>query len=221
MSEDHPEIPIFPLHTVLFPHSRLQLHIFEPRYRQMVSNCIASGGYFGVALIRMGEESGDLAEPYLVGTLVRIVDVHSYSDGRFDINVLGMSRFRIRRLDESLPYLTAQIEPLEESPVQNADEIDILAKEVRHMCENLIRHQLRVAEMDIDVRFPDGPEGLSYSIANLLDFTLLQKQSFLEMTDTAARLDALHEHLSELHIPSEGAPKRLRAVDLRDWVSVN
>jgi Lon protease-like protein len=221
MSEEHPEIPIFPLHAVLFPHSRLQLHIFEPRYRQMVSNCIASGGYFGVALIRFGEESGEVAEPYLVGTLVRIVDVHSYTDGRFDINVLGVSRFRIRELYESMPYLTARVETLEESTVQNEDELDLLAKECRGLCENLIRHQLRVAEMDIDVRFPDGPEGLSYSIANLLDFTLLQKQSFLEMTDTSARLEAMQDYLCELNIPSESEPKRLRAIDLRDWVSVN
>lgn len=221
MSEDHPEIPIFPLHAVLFPHSRLQLHIFEPRYRQMVSNCIATGGYFGVALIRIGEESGEPAEPYLVGTMVRIVDVHSYSDGRFDINVLGISRFRIRQLDETMPYMTARVETLEESPPSNEDELDILAKDCRRLCENLIRHQLRVAEMDIDVRFPDGPEGLSYSIANLLDFTLLQKQAFLEMTDTLGRLEAMHEYLSDLSIPSESEPKRLRAVDLRDWISVN
>jgi Lon protease-like protein len=178
----------------------------------MVSNCIASGGYFGVALIRLGEESGEHAEPYLVGTLVRIVDVHSYTDGRFDINVLGVSRFRIRKLDETMPYMTAQIETLEELPAQNEDEVEILAKECRQLCENLIRHQLRVAE---------GPEGLSYSIANLLDFTLLQKQAFLEMTDTAVRLNAMHEYLSDLNIPNESEPKRLRAVDLRDWVSVN
>ena len=165
----------------------------------MVSNCIATGGYFGVALIRLGEESGEHAEPYLVGTLVRIVDVHSYTDGRFDINVLGVSRFRIRKLDETMPYMTAQIEALEESPAQNEDEVEI----------------------DIDVRFPDGPEGLSYSIANLLDFTLLQKQAFLEMTDTSARLDAMHEYLSDLNIPNESEPKRLRAIDLRDWISVN
>ena len=221
MSEEHPEIPIFPLHAVLFPHSRLQLHIFEPRYRQMVSQCIAAGGYFGVALIRIGEESGEPAEPYLVGTLVRIVDVHSYTDGRFDINVLGLSRFRIRHLDESMPYLTAHVEPLIETAAHNEDELEVLAKECRHLCENLIRHQLRVAEMDIDVRFPDGPEGLSYSIANLLDFTLLQKQSFLEMTDTVSRLEAMHAHLEDLNIPSETEPKRLRAIDLRDWVSVN
>lgn len=221
MSEDRIEIPIFPLHTVLFPHSRLQLHIFEPRYRQMVSNCIAAGGHFGVALIRFGEESGDTAEPYLVGTLVRIVDVHSYSDGRFDINVLGLSRFRIRELDESMPYLVGQVESLDEQPVEDADQLELIGTECRKLCESLIRHQLRVAELDIDVRFPDGPEGLSYSIANLLDFTLLQKQTYLEMTDTMARLEAMRDYLLGLEIPSESEPKRLRAIDLRDWVSVN
>ncbi|OWU65226.1 MAG: hypothetical protein CBB60_005800 [Armatimonadetes bacterium Cent15-Ar3] len=221
MSEDHAEIPIFPLHAVLFPHSRLQLHIFEPRYRQMVSNCIANGGYFGVALIRFGEESGEPAEPYLVGTMVRIVDMHSYTDGRFDINVLGVSRFRIRQLNESMPYLMARVEPIEEITVDNTDEVELLAKQCRHLCEDLIRHQLRVAELDVDVRFPDGPEGLSYSIANLLDFTLIQKQAFLEMTDTKARLEAMYDHLAEMDIPRENEPKRLRAIDLRDWVSVN
>ncbi len=219
MSEQQMEIPLFPLHTVLFPQSRLQLHIFEPRYRQMVTDCIAGGGHFGVTLIREGSEVGDHAEPYMVGTLVRILDIHSYSDGRFDINVLAVSRFRIREIDEALPYRVVKAEVIEDFEPEDITSVEQTAEHCRKMCERIIRQHIDINDFQINVLFPDGPEGLSYAIANMMELPLLRKQALLESTDTEERLQSLIEML-ECLVEPEG-PRQLHAIDLREWVSTN
>ena len=68
-------LPLFPLNLVLFPFSRVQLHIFEQRYRQMIRFCLDNDQPFGIVMIRTGEEVEGEAEPYLIGTAVRIIDV--------------------------------------------------------------------------------------------------------------------------------------------------
>ncbi|HVL39075.1 MAG TPA: LON peptidase substrate-binding domain-containing protein, partial [Fimbriimonadaceae bacterium] len=72
------EMPLFPLNTVLFPYATVQLHVFEDRYRDLVRNCIEFDRPFGIVLIRNGDEVGGQAEPYMVGTAVRIVQVHHF-----------------------------------------------------------------------------------------------------------------------------------------------
>src|SRR5947207_994253 len=100
MSQSLEELPLFPLNAVIFPYAALQLHIFEERYRDMVRNCLEFDRPFGIVLIRSGGETGH-ADPYMVGTAVRITGVRNYDDGRMDIEVQGERRFRIRELDES------------------------------------------------------------------------------------------------------------------------
>ena len=78
-----------------FPGQLLPLHIFEPRYRQMIGECIQHGQAFGVVLIRSGAEVGETAEPYEVGTTAHIVQVESAADGRMNILCVGNARFRI------------------------------------------------------------------------------------------------------------------------------
>src|SRR5688500_15065586 len=99
MAQQLEEMPLFPLNTVLFPYASVQLHVFEERYREMVKDCLAYDMPFGIVLIRSGSEVGGAAEPYLVGTAVRIIKVHTYDDGSMDVQVRGERRFRIRRLD--------------------------------------------------------------------------------------------------------------------------
>ena len=69
------ELPLFPLNTVLFPGATLPLHIFEDRYKEMISQCIEEHRPFGVLLIRKGREAGDLAEPFEIGTTAHIARV--------------------------------------------------------------------------------------------------------------------------------------------------
>ena len=95
MAQELEELPLFPLDVVVFPYSEIQLHIFEPRYREMVSHCLDFETPFGIVLIR----EHDTDESYLVGTVCRIVESIRHADGRFDIKVRGERRFRVRKVD--------------------------------------------------------------------------------------------------------------------------
>ena len=84
------ELPLFPLHTVLFPGMPLALHVFEPRYLQMVGECMRTRQPFGVVLIREGQEVGDpTAELFPVGCTAEIAQLQPLEDGRLQLLVIG------------------------------------------------------------------------------------------------------------------------------------
>src|SRR4051812_11668081 len=127
----HMELPLFPLHAVLFPGVALPLHIFEERYRSMVGRCIEAAEPFGVVLIKDGREVGDahvsLAQ---VGTTAIIRQAGRHPDGRLDIVTVGGRRFRIDELyDDREPYLVGEVEILDE-PIGERDEARRLARRV-------------------------------------------------------------------------------------------
>src|SRR5579884_3073593 len=104
---------LFPLNAVLFPGSVLNLHVFEPRYKQMISECLESGETFGVVLIREGKEAGDPSvEPHQIGSIAEIVEVTRLPFGRMYISTIGRDRFRIQRIVGRDPYLTVEVEIL-------------------------------------------------------------------------------------------------------------
>ena len=106
---------LFPLNAVLFPGAALNLHVFEPRYKQMIGECLEAGESFGVVLIREGNEAGDPSvEPHQVGSIAEIVEVTPLPFGRFYVSTVGKERFRIRKIVSRDPYLTVEAEPLRE-----------------------------------------------------------------------------------------------------------
>jgi Lon protease-like protein len=109
-------IPLFPLSTVLFPGMRLPLHIFEERYRLLAARLLElpEPRRFGVIAIRKGREVGadGVTALHDVGCVATIRQIVPHPDGRFDLAAVGTERFRLLRLDESLPYFQAEIEPL-------------------------------------------------------------------------------------------------------------
>jgi Lon protease-like protein len=111
------EIPLFPLHTVLCPGIVLPLHIFEERYRALVSHCLDTGLPFGVVLIRDGREVGPGAVSTLagVGAFAEIRRAGRYPDGRFDLLAAATGRFAIESVDAmKAPYLVADVTPLDD-----------------------------------------------------------------------------------------------------------
>ena len=111
------EIPLFPLHTVLCPGIVLPLHIFEERYRAMTQHCLATGGPFGVVLIRDGREVGARGVTTLagVGAFAEIREAGRYPDGRFDLLAAATGRFAIESVDTRRePYLIAEVTALED-----------------------------------------------------------------------------------------------------------
>lgn len=155
------EIPLFPLHTVLAPGIALPLHIFEPRYRVMVQRCLDEAIPFGVVLIREGSEvaPADGVEADLsiaaVGTMAEIREANKYSDGRWQLLVVGTQRFAIMDVHaDREPYLVAEVEPLDDEP-DDPDEAERLVDHIsRRFLEYLRLLQPRAGEQvePIDVQ---------------------------------------------------------------------
>ncbi len=125
------ELPLFPLHTVLCPGVALPLKVFEERYRVMVQRCLEFDEPFGVVLIRDGREVGAAATSIAnVGTIAEIREASKYSDGRYDLLVVGTSRFRIESVAVGRrPYLVGEVSSLDE-PLGDPDRAEQLTAEV-------------------------------------------------------------------------------------------
>ena len=104
-------LPLFPLQIVVFPGEEVPLHIFEPRYRQLVQDMTESGEPFGIALLRRG---GRAEETHEIGCTVRIEATEPFPDGRFNIMCRGVQRFRIIERLDAAPYWIAEVELLDE-----------------------------------------------------------------------------------------------------------
>lgn len=189
-------LPLFPLGTVLVPGMRLSLHVFEPRYRQLVSDLLSGEGppgpEFGVIALRRGWEVGELGDVYDVGTVARVTDVVPHADGRCDLSAVGERRFVVESLDTgSKPYLVATV-------CQLAEPVGELRAELTGSVRRALRAYLRVlAEIDADLsqaaEITDPPvdaRDLSYTVAMLASLPLPDRQSLLSVADTAGRLRA-------------------------------
>ena len=179
------ELPLFPLHLVLFPGRPQPLHIFEPRYRQLLSDCMESDARFGIVAIRSGQEVGDEAEIYDVGTVAEITKIERLADGRANIVSRGVSRFRVDALMPAAPYLKARVNPLLETPTCAAD--DERAGAVRAM---LMPYLAGLgAPEELLERIPSDPEQLSWLAAAALQVDVPEQQQLLELDSCGERLD--------------------------------
>src|SRR5215212_4610335 len=106
------ELPLFPLHAVLFPGIGQSLNIFEDRYKVMLADCLQGTRRLGIVGIETGAEVGGPAVPYLVGCLAQIIEVENGEEGQaFVIQVAGLERIRVLEIDqESKPYLQGRVE---------------------------------------------------------------------------------------------------------------
>jgi len=220
MSEKLEELPLFPLQTVLFPHAEQYLHVFEPRYKEMVELCLEQDRPFGVVLIRSGSET-DRAEPYLVGTAVRIVGMQTYDDGRMDIQVRGERRFRIRTLDDSKPYLVGYVEPVVDVEFDEKSETPELLARAKDEFEMLVQRAFPHREFDVHVIFPPDPVALSFAIASLLQMENLDKQHLLETTDTSERVSALLPILESQIMEVKDRFYKIGSKELAEWITPN
>ncbi len=193
---NYDDIPLFPLHVVLFPDMPLPLHIFEPRYRELVLRCREEKSPFGITLIDSGAESGAEAVPRRVGTLARIAQYEELPDGRMNILVFGESRFRITRTFHDKPYLSAAVVRMGEEEAEEPqirEDCRAVAALFRTYLESLFAMTGRTLST---LQLPQEPEFLSYAVASVLQVPAHEKQALLEMTDTGRRLRREAEILS-------------------------
>jgi Lon protease-like protein len=224
MAESFKELALFPLNTVLFPSATVRLHVFEDRYRQLVHDCLEHDEPFGIALIREGDEVGGDAEPYMVGTAVRILQVFPFEDGTMDVHVQGEHRFRIRKIDESRPYRVGLVEWVSEFGYEISLQTQTLADRARSAFEAWFSILLSGHGFDSKVQLPEDWTSLSFQIANFLPIENLQKQRFLETTDTIERLEALVPIIEDEILAISTRPvtqSRLTVDDIRGSVSPN
>ncbi len=181
------EIPLFPLGVVLFPHMPLPLHIFEERYRQMMRDCEAEGTSFGVVAIREGVEAMGPATPHPVGTLAQLRKVEKLDDGRYNLLVVGASRFRIVRISSRKPYLVGEVEYLEDTDGELVSAE--LARQVVTAFRSYADTLRQLSGQDpASIELPDDPELLSYLVAATLQVEVTRKQELLEMDAARERL---------------------------------
>ncbi|MXX52413.1 MAG: peptidase S16, partial [Dehalococcoidia bacterium] len=114
MMSSQRRLPLFPLNTVLFPQAAIPLQIFEERYKLMLEECLESDSRFGVTLIREGAEVGEPAVPHEVGTVARIIQVNRIEGDRFFVSAIGERRFRVIEITQHKPFISAQVELLDE-----------------------------------------------------------------------------------------------------------
>jgi Lon protease-like protein len=181
------ELPLFPLHTVLFPGGLLPLRVFEPRYLDMVGRCMRESAEFGVVLIVSGEEAGAVAELAAIGTSARIVDFNSLPDGLLGLMCRGSRRFRLRgHRIQSDGLLIGAVDWLAEAPPSAlAIEHEPLAQLLRRVLEELgdtARH--------LDADFDDA-EWVSNRLAEFLPLERPVQQSLLELADPQERMRRL------------------------------
>jgi Lon protease-like protein len=189
-------IPLFPLHTVLFPGGTLPLRIFEPRYLDMVSNCMKAGTGFGVCLIREGSEVGKAASTYETGTLSEIAYFNRQPDGLLGITARGQQRFHIFSTEVLPNQLTmAEVELLDNEtssdlPQKFAD----AAETLRSLLEQLGQPFIKLEKHYQDASW------VGSRLAELLPIRLEQKQYFLQLDDPIQRLERLVTLLNDLEI---------------------
>ncbi len=181
------ELPLFPLKVVLFPGTILPLHIFEPRYRQMILDCLREQKPFGIVLVK--PESQHMNEiPYLVGTMAEIDKLDRLEDGGYKLVAFGIKRFRIVSQHREKPYLSGLVEPYEDSK-EAEDVLASYAKQAHDLFRTYLDMVLKATNTPpIGEDLPQGSETISHFIAYFLDIPHEQKQRWLEMTSTQQRL---------------------------------
>jgi len=170
-----PELGLFPLPIVLLPTERLPLHIFEPRYRELIEECLETGGEFGLVF---ATDDGAVHEVGTRATVEEVLD--QLEDGRLNIVVEGRERFRIVEESVGRSFRTAEVDFLVDDDVvsERAD---------RERALELYRALGRAVEQDVDEPDPDSGV-LSFELAARVDFGPARKQELLELRSESHRL---------------------------------
>jgi len=194
-------LPLFPLEVVLFPGVPLPLHVFEPRYKDMIGECLARKSSFGV--VRAQEEG--VAE---IGCTAEIIAVtKKYDDGRLDIVTEGRERFEVLEVNQERPFLQADVLYFSDDPEKATQE------EVAHAVK-LHREILALAGAEQDLPGEDESR-LSFQLAGSLPLDLDFKQNLLGMRSEAKRMQAVIAYFETI------LPKLRRTVQIRQKAGGN
>lgn len=185
---------MFPLGTVLLPGMVLPLHVFEPRYRQMLTDVLEDGRRFGVVLIERGHEVGGDDSRTSVGTMAEIVRAEEFDDGRWVVIAVGTDRIRVERWLEDAPYPRAEIS-LWPDDDENVDAS--LLSEVGDRLERVLALSSELGEDVPDLDFDTTPLTASFQAVILSPLGPQDTQDLLAQPDGRERLTRLADMLDE------------------------
>jgi len=207
------ELPLFPLPVVLFPGVPLPLHIFEPRYRQMLLDIRLANNLFGLAYFDPTSAEGETPPVGHVGCVAEVTETQTFPDGRSNILTLGVIRYRIDSyVDSGAPYLVAHVTYFEDD---DEDEL-LLAGAAIEVAETFTRIAQAVRTInDERAALPDisntEPQRLSFLVAAAMEIDADLKQELLELRSTSERLQRLRGMLG---IAVKGYEERARIHEL-------
>ena len=196
-------LPLFPLPLVLFPGAVLPLHVFEPRYRRLLADCLAADREFGLLFLPDGATAADLA-PGSVGCVAFVEQVEPLPDGRSNLIVSGRRRFQLRHLAESpQPYTVGEVRDFDDERDSLA-ELDALAGQLRSTFERVAAAARTISdEPQFTPTLPEHPAELTFAVAALLDLDLAARQQLLASRSARERLEELIAVLDTAVLPLE------------------
>jgi uncharacterized protein len=176
-------LPLFPLHTVLFPGQPLPLHVFEPRYRAMIGDIYAEPR-FGVVAISAGTEVGAPSRTHGVGTVAVVEQLAEHDDGRYELVCRGELRFEILTRLPDDPYPIAEVRLLSDADGTDA-EIALAAATAAFS-----RYAVVVRALGVAIEVPElkDPIEASFALSRLLDLDVPIKQKLLACETASERL---------------------------------
>lgn len=187
------QLPLFPLPIVLLPNELLPLHIFEPRYRQMLKDIELRRNIFGLTYFDGEGSIDDKPEIGSVGCAAEVRESHLQPDGRSNILTTGLVRYRlVNYLDEGTPYYLGEVEFFEDKN-EDAAALTPLADEVYELFERVARAAFKLSGGRGE--YPEvpkaEPEALSFLVTAAFNLENPLKYKFLEMNSTSKRLTKL------------------------------
>ena len=192
-------LPVFPLPVVLFPGVPLPLHIFEPRYRQMLSDVRAGNSLFGVSYFDASTSERDKPPAGHIGCVAEVSETQTMPDGRSNILTVGIIRYRLEEyIERNDPYLVARVSFFEDDD----EDATLLSESAHDVAETFTRIARAVRAInDERANLPDisdtEPQRLSFLVAAAMEVDTEVKQELLEGRSTSGRLDRLRKMLGQ------------------------
>jgi Lon protease-like protein len=191
------QLPLFPLPLVLLPNEVLPLHIFEPRYQQMLTDIELRRNLFGINFFDSDTAQSDQPPVGSVGCAAEVREINMLPDGRSNIITSGVIRYRLLQyVDAGTPYLCGEIEFFEDEP-EPADELQPVADEVFDLFERIAKAAFKLSGNRGS--FPEipktDPESLSFLVTAAFNLDDDIKYKMIEMTSTSERLTKLRSIL--------------------------
>ncbi|MFT3825964.1 MAG: LON peptidase substrate-binding domain-containing protein [Chitinophagaceae bacterium] len=197
-------IPIFPLSIVVYPGEKVHLHIFEPRYKQLINECYEAGKQFGIPTV-VNERLQDM------GTLTQVTDiVQTYPDGKMDIKVQGVKIFRVLEVIKEVPdklYSGAIVSYPD-------NDVDVGNRELMQKVVAGIKELHRLLNISKDFRKPD-PELKSYDVAHHAGLSLEEEYEVLGLLREIQRQEYIKRHLQKV------LPMLMEMEQLKEKVKLN